>query len=67
MDKKYSKFENLGILVAIVSIAFAVEWVEKNPFTTIWLIVVIGFIAYRFLSNRNGDGDTPTTPPPSPF
>ena len=44
------------------------EWIGKNPFTFIWILLVVGVVAYLWFT-KDESKDPPQNPPPpsSPY
>ena len=54
-----------AFLFALLVIISIIEWIKDNPFTTVWMLAVAGYVVYLVQESRNGVSPPPNNQPPS--
>lgn len=66
-NERLQNIWKVPIVIGILVIMSIFEWIEKHPYTTLWLGAVVAFIAYLVYEHTNKTSPPGNTPPSDHF
>ncbi len=62
-DSRFDFYKGL-IIGGTLLLMFIFEWIEKHPYTTMWIVVAVAFVVYLFFflqkpTSSGSDNDIP--------